>query len=120
MPQPKVGRSPGASSPRVNVRLPLALLARLARSSERRECQTGGTTHRGLIARWALERLLEPDEPVGHQTIVSPPLPACDAFSQASLAVGHGRNVGRMHRLRRSLAWSRDRFAPVLRQLAAA
>jgi hypothetical protein len=103
----------------VNVRLPLALLARLARSSARLECQTGGKTNRGLLARGAIERLLETDEPVGSQTIVAPLLPERDAFSQASLAVGHGRNFVRMHRLRSSLAWSRDRFDTVLRQLAA-
>ena len=119
VPQHKGGRSQGASSPMVNVRLPLALLARLARSSERLECQTGGKTKRGLIARWAIERLLETDEPVGSQTIVSPPLPERDAFYQAYLAVGHGRNFVRIHRLRSSLAWSRDRFDTVLRQLAA-
>jgi hypothetical protein len=103
----------------VNVRLPRALLARLARYSERLACQTGGKTNRGLIARWAIERLLETDAPVGSQTIVSPPLPERDAFYQAYLAVGQGRNFVRIHRLRSSLAWSRDRFDTVLRQLAA-
>jgi hypothetical protein len=119
-PKHKVGWSQGASSPIVNVRLPLALLARLARYIERREGQTGSKTTRSLIVRWAIEHLLETEEPVDHQTIVSPPLPECDTFYQAYLAVGHGRNFVRIHRLRSSLAWSRDRFDTVVRQLAAA
>jgi len=119
-PQHKIGRSPGVSCPMVNVRLPLALLARLARYSARREGQTGGKTTRSLIVQWAIEHLLETEEPVDCQTIVSPPLPECEAFYQAYLAVGRGRNFVRIHRLRRSLAWSRARFDTVVRQLAAA
>jgi len=120
VPKHQVGRSHGASAPLVHVRLPLAVLARLAHARERLEGQTGGKANRGLSARCAIARLLETEAPVGRQTLVSPPRPERDAFSQASLAVGHGRHCVRMHRLRRSLAWSRDRFAPVRRQLAAA
>jgi len=46
----------------VNVRLPLTLLARLDRSLDRLEVQTGRKANRGMIARHAFERFLETHE----------------------------------------------------------
>lgn len=119
-PMPQVGRPTGASSPLVNVRLPLAVLAQLDRARERLASQTGGQAHRGMMARRALERLRERHEAVGPQSLGSPPRSERDPFHRASLAGGHGRDGVRMHRLRASLAWPRNRFDPVLQPRAAA
>ena len=114
------GRPTGEASPLVSVQIPRSLLAQLDRYSERLASQTGGKVNRGLIARRALERLLERDEGVGPQSIDSPPLRERDAFHRAYLAVGHGRDCVRMHRLRAYLTWPRARCDTVLQQLAAA
>ena len=119
-PMHQVGRPKGESSTLVNVRIPLSLLAQLDRSIERLASQTGGKANRGMIARRALELLLERNEAVGPQSIGSPPLYERDTFHRAYLAVGHGRDFVRIHRLRASLAWPRNRFDAVLQQLAAA
>jgi len=58
-PQKPVGRPRGAPSTIVNVRLPLALLARLDRYLDRLEVQTGRKANRGMIARRALALFLE-------------------------------------------------------------
>jgi hypothetical protein len=58
-PQKKAGRPPGPPSTLVNLRLPLELLARLDRSIDRLEIQTGRKAHRGMMTRRALERFLE-------------------------------------------------------------
>lgn len=58
-PRKKAGRPPGPPSTIVNLRLPLALLARLDRYIDRLESQTGLTANRGMIARRALELFLE-------------------------------------------------------------
>ena len=58
-PQKKVGRPRGAPSTIVNLRIPVALLAQLDRSIDRLEGQTGRKANRGMIARRALELLLE-------------------------------------------------------------
>jgi hypothetical protein len=52
-PQKPVGRPRGTPSPIVNVRLPLALFARLDRYRDRLEGQTGRQVNRGMIARRA-------------------------------------------------------------------
>ena len=119
-PTHKVGRPPGASSPLVHVRLPRSWRAQLERSLERRASQTGGKATRGMMARRALERVRARDEAVGPPRLSSPPLRERDAFHRASLAVGPGRDCVRMHRLRASLAWPRDRLDPVLQPRAAA
>jgi hypothetical protein len=61
-PKKPVGRPRGAPSTIVNVRLPLALLARLDRYLDRLEVQTGRKANRGMIARHALELFLETHE----------------------------------------------------------
>ena len=61
----KVGRPKGEPSAIVNVRLPLALLARLERYLDRLEVQTGLKANRGMIARRAIELFLETHE-TGH------------------------------------------------------
>ena len=58
-PQKPVGRPKGEPSTRVHVRLPLTLLARLDRSLDRLEVQTGRKANRGRSARPAFERRLE-------------------------------------------------------------
>ena len=55
----KAGRPPGPPSTIVNLRLPLALLARLDRYIDRLERHTGLQAHRGMITRRALELFLE-------------------------------------------------------------
>jgi hypothetical protein len=62
VPKKPVGRPRGAPSTIVNVRLPLALLARLDRYLDRLEVQTGRKVNRGMIARRALELFLETHE----------------------------------------------------------
>jgi hypothetical protein len=57
-----VGRPKGEPSTIVNVRLPLALLARLDRSLDRLEVQRGLKAHRGMIMRRALELFLDTHE----------------------------------------------------------
>jgi hypothetical protein len=57
-----VGRPRGAPSTIINVRLPLALLARLDRYLDRLEVQTGRKVNRGMITRRALELFLEMHE----------------------------------------------------------
>ena len=59
--QPR-GRPKGEPSTIVNVRFPVALLARLDRYLHRLEVQTGLKANRGMIARRALELLLETHE----------------------------------------------------------
>ena len=61
-PKKPVGRPKGEPSTLVNVRLPLALLARLDRSLDRLEVQTGRKVNRGMFARRTLERFLETHE----------------------------------------------------------
>jgi hypothetical protein len=61
-PKNPVGRPRGAPSTIINVRLPLALLARLDRYLDRLEVQTGRTVNRGMITRRALELFLEMHE----------------------------------------------------------
>jgi hypothetical protein len=63
VPKKPVGRPRGAPSTIVNVRLPLALLARLDRYLDRLEVQTGRKVNRGMIGRRALELFLEVHEP---------------------------------------------------------
>jgi hypothetical protein len=63
VPKNPVGRPKGAPSTIVNVRLPLALLARLDRDLDRLEVQTGRQVNRGRSARRALELFLERHEP---------------------------------------------------------
>lgn len=58
-PRKKAGRPSGPPSTIVNLRLPLALLARLDRYIDRLELQTGLKAHRGMITRRALELFLE-------------------------------------------------------------
>jgi hypothetical protein len=61
-PRKKAGRPKGPPSTIVNLRLPLELLARLDRSIDQLESHTGLKAHRGMIARRALELLLETHE----------------------------------------------------------
>jgi hypothetical protein len=61
-PKKPVGRPRGAPSTIVNVVSPLPLLARLDRSLDRLERQTGRKVNRGMITRRALELLLETHE----------------------------------------------------------
>ena len=61
-PKNPVGRPRGAPSTIVNVRLPLALLARLDRYLDRLEVQTGRKVNRGMVTRRALELFLETHE----------------------------------------------------------
>ena len=62
-PRKKVGRPPGPPSTIINVRLPVALLARLDRYLDRLETRTGQKANRGMIARRALELFLQTHEP---------------------------------------------------------
>jgi len=55
----RVGRSKGADSTVVNVRLPVSLGQRLDRSLDKLETETGLSTHRGMILRHALKLFLE-------------------------------------------------------------
>jgi hypothetical protein len=59
------GRPTGEASTSVNVRCPVALLARLDRYLDRLEVQTGLKANRGMIARRALELFLETHESKG-------------------------------------------------------
>ena len=59
----KAGRPPGPPSTIVNVRLPMALIARLDRYIDRLETRTGVKANRGRIARRALELFLETHDP---------------------------------------------------------
>jgi hypothetical protein len=59
----KAGRPPGPPSTIVNVRLPVALLARLDRYIDHLETRTRVKANRGMIARRALELFLETHEP---------------------------------------------------------
>jgi hypothetical protein len=61
-PRNKAGRPKGPPSTIINLRLPLAPLARLDRSIDRVESQTGLKAHRGMIARRALELFVETHE----------------------------------------------------------
>ena len=83
-PTHQVGRPTGESSTLVNVQLPLSLLAQLDRYIERLASQTGGKVNRGMIARRALELLLERNEAVGPQSMGSPPLGERDTFHRTS------------------------------------
>jgi hypothetical protein len=114
------GQPTGEAATLVNVPIPRSLLAQLDRYIERLASQTGSEVTRGLIARRALEILLERDEGGGLQSIDAPPLCERDAFHGAYLAIGHGRDFVRIHRLRAYLGWPRARFDTVLQQLAAA
>jgi hypothetical protein len=58
-PIPPRGRPKGEPSTIVNVRLPIALVARLDRDLDRLEGQTGLKANRGMSARRALEIFLE-------------------------------------------------------------
>ena len=53
------GRPKGETSTIINLRLPLALLARLDRYIDRRESTAGVSTNRGTILRNALRAFLE-------------------------------------------------------------
>jgi hypothetical protein len=61
-PMKPTGRPKGEPSTIVNVRFPVALLARLDRYLDRLEVQTGLKANRGMIARRALELFLETHE----------------------------------------------------------
>jgi len=61
-PRKKAGRPKGPPSTIVNLRLPLALLARLDRYIDRLETQTGLQANRGMITRRALALFLETHE----------------------------------------------------------
>jgi hypothetical protein len=61
--QKKVGCPTGPPSTLVNLRIPLALLAQLDRSSDRLEGQPGLKAHRGMLARRAVELFLETRSP---------------------------------------------------------
>ena len=62
-PRKKAGRPPGPPSTIINLRLPIALVARLDRYIDYLEVHTGLKAHRGMIARRALELFLETHEP---------------------------------------------------------
>jgi hypothetical protein len=62
-PRKKAGRPPGPPSTIINLRLPVALVARLDRYIDYLEVHTGLKAHRGMIARRALELFLETHEP---------------------------------------------------------
>ena len=53
------GRPKGEASTIINLRIPLALLARLDRYVDRQEITTGVSTNRGTILRNALRAFLE-------------------------------------------------------------
>jgi hypothetical protein len=54
-----VGRPKGEDSTVVNLRLPLSIVQRLDRYLDKRETETGLSTHRGMILRYALKVFLE-------------------------------------------------------------
>jgi hypothetical protein len=62
-PRKKAGRPPGPPSTIINLRIPVALVARLDRYIDYLEAHTGLKAHRGMIARRALELFLETYEP---------------------------------------------------------
>jgi hypothetical protein len=62
VPKKPVGRPKGEPSTIVNMRLPLALLARLDRYLDRLEVQTGRKVNRGIIMRRAVEVFLDTHE----------------------------------------------------------
>lgn len=117
--QKQVGRPKGEPSTIINVRVPLALLARLDRYLDRLEGQTGLQANRGMIARHALQLFLETHEPSRPQERGAPPMPDRNTFHHAYQTVGKGRAFVRIHRLRASLGWGRERFDTMLRTLAA-
>ena len=59
----KAGRPKGPPSTIINLRIPVALVARLDRYIDHLEAHTGLKAHRGMIARRALELFLETHEP---------------------------------------------------------
>jgi hypothetical protein len=62
-PRKKAGRPPGPPSTIINLRIPVALVARLDRYIDYLEAHTGLKAHRGMITRRALELFLETHEP---------------------------------------------------------
>jgi hypothetical protein len=62
-PRKKAGRPPGPPSTIINLRIPVALVARLDRYIDYLEAHRGLKAHRGMIARRALEIFLERHEP---------------------------------------------------------
>ena len=62
-PREKRERPPGPPSTIINLRLPIALMARLDRYIDYLEAHTGLKAHRGMITRRALELFLETHEP---------------------------------------------------------
>jgi hypothetical protein len=62
-PRKKAGRPPGPPSTIINLRIPVALVARLDRYIDYLETHTGLKAHRGMITRRALELFLETHEP---------------------------------------------------------
>jgi hypothetical protein len=67
-PRKKAGRPPGPPSTIINLRIPIALVARLDQYIDSLEAHTGLKAHRGMIARRALELFLETHEP-GYVTL---------------------------------------------------
>jgi len=61
-PRKKAGRPKGPPSTIINLRIPMALLARLDRYIDHLEAHTGLKAHRGMITRRALELFLETHE----------------------------------------------------------
>jgi len=80
-PKRRVGRPPGEASTIVNVRLPLALVARLDRYIEQIEQQTGLKANRGMMARRALELFLATHEDEASSSARVGRLPGPDAPS---------------------------------------
>jgi len=62
-PRKKAGRPQGPPSTIINLRIPVALVARLDRYIDYLEAHTGLKAHRGMIARRALELFLETHKP---------------------------------------------------------
>lgn len=62
-PRKKAGRPKGPPSTIINLRIPVALVARLDRYIDHLEAHMGLKAHRGMIARRALELFLETHEP---------------------------------------------------------
>jgi hypothetical protein len=62
-PRKKAGRPKGLPSTIINLRIPVALVARLDRYIDHLEAHMGLKAHRGMIARRALELFLETHEP---------------------------------------------------------
>ena len=62
-PRKKAGRPPGPPSTIMNLRIPIALVARLDRYIDSLEAHPGLKAHRGMIARRALALFLETHEP---------------------------------------------------------